>query len=165
MAAPLEAPTIRDARPGDRAALIEGNAQLAFESEGKTLDPQVLAIGVAIALSDPDRLRYWVAERGGEVIGQAAITREWSDWRNGWVWWFQSVYVWPEYRAQGVFRALFQHIRNEALRASDVIGLRLYVEDRNVRAQTTYRALGMKPWGYSVYEELWIDPRERPEAP
>jgi ribosomal protein S18 acetylase RimI-like enzyme len=34
--------------------------------------------------------------------------------------------------------------------------LRLYVENSNLRAQQTYQALGMKPGGYSVLEELWL---------
>jgi GNAT superfamily N-acetyltransferase len=158
MAAPFQLLTIRDAHHGDRAAIVHANAQLALETESKTLDLSVLAAGVAAALAEPDRLRYWVAEIDGRVIGQAAVSREWSDWRNGWIWWLQSVYVWPEHRSQGVFRALFERIRADALRAPDVIGLRLYVEDSNTPAQRVYKALGMNPCGHSVYENLWCDP-------
>ena len=89
-------------------------------------------------------------------MGQAAITREWSDWRAGWIWWFQSVYVHPDYRARGAFRALHAQVRSSARATPDVIGLRLYVEVNNDRAQGVYRSLGMKPGGYDVYEELWI---------
>ena len=115
--------------------------------------------GVTSALDDPDRLRYWVAEEAatGRVIGQAAVTREWTDWRNGWIWWFQSVFVDPDFRRAGVFRALYRQIREEARAANDVIGLRLYVEQDNERAQGTYRSLGMNAGGYHVYEELWPD--------
>jgi GNAT superfamily N-acetyltransferase len=156
--------TIRQARPDDLDVIVDFNARLAEETEGKRLDPSVLARGVVAALGDPDRLRYWVAEvreADGEsgasrIIGQAAITREWSDWRNGWIWWFQSVYVHPDYRGAGIFRALHAEIRSEALATPGVIGLRLYVEIRNDRAQRVYQSLGMKPGGYDVYEELWI---------
>ena len=106
-------PRVRDALPGDRPAIVDFNARLARETEGKALDPTVLARGVRAALADPDRrLRYWVAELepGGPVVGQAAISREWSDWRDGWLWWFQSVYVHPEARGQGVFRTLHGHV-------------------------------------------------------
>ena len=89
-------------------------------------------------------------------VGQAAVTREWSDWRKGWIWWFQSVYVAAPFRGRGVFRGLYHHIRDEARSLPDVIGLRLYVEDANQPAQRTYQALGMKPGGYSVYQDLWI---------
>jgi GNAT superfamily N-acetyltransferase len=160
--APTPWRTIRDAGPADHAASVHANLQLALETEGKTLDPEVLAAGVSVALADPDRLRYWVADMSGQVVGVAAITREWTDWRNGWIWWLQSVYVWPEHRTQGVFRALYHHIRAQGRRSADVIGLRLYVEDGNTRGRRTYEALGMKPGGYSVYEDLWLDPRRSP---
>ncbi len=159
---------IRDAVRDDWPAIVEFNRRLAVETEHKVLDLEILEAGVRRALSDPDRLRYWVAEvRSGDVsrvIGQTAITREWSDWRNGWVWWLQSVYVHPDHRAQGVFRALYRHIYEHAMATPDVIGLRLYVENGNLRAQQTYQALGMKPGGYSVLEELWI-PHARPGEP
>ena len=158
MTASADRLVIREARIGDLDVIAAFNAQLAFETEAKTLDLRILSRGVALALDDPDRLRYWVATRDGRPVGQAAVTREWSDWRCGWVWWFQSVYIEPESRGQGVFRALHARIRNEALANPSVIGLRLYVEAENVKAQRTYQALGMVPGGYHVYEELW---RER----
>ncbi len=173
----MPAQVIREARPDDLDVIVEFNARLAHESEGKLLDRAVLARGVAAALADIGRLRYWVAEVEpdsgdsvpGWVIGQAAITREWSDWRAGWIWWFQSVYVHPDYRGQGVFRALHAQIRAIARETEDVIGLRLYVEVSNEKAQRVYRSLGMKPGGYDVYEELWLEDRGRkratPDAP
>jgi GNAT superfamily N-acetyltransferase len=149
---------VRDARPDDRATVADFNARLALETEDKTLDPVVLDRGVARALADPDRLRYWMAEDSetGEVVGQVAITREWSDWRDGWIWWFQSVYVLDHARGSGVFRTLHRHVRELARATPGVIGLRLYVEVENDRAIKTYRSLGMAPGGYDVYEDLWI---------
>jgi len=150
-------PRIRPAGVDDLAVLVRFNAALALETEGKTLDLEVCSRGVLKAFADPDRLRYWVAESDGstEVVGQAAVTREWSDWRAGWVWWFQSVYVVPRSRQRGVFRALHGAIRRVARASDDVVGLRLYVEEQNHRAQQTYRGLGMRPGGYVVYEEIW----------
>jgi len=130
---------IRAAGLSDRSVIVEFNRSLAQETEGKVLDPAVLERGVALALLDPARLRYWVAEvdSPSRVVGQAAITREWSDWRNGWLWWLQSVYVAQSHRGRGVFRALYRHIQQEALAEPDVIGLRLYVEDSNQPAHRT----------------------------
>ncbi len=152
---------VRPAVPADLPLIVEFNRLLALETESKVLDPSILEAGVACALGDPDRLRYWVAEFDGQSqpIGQAAVTREWSDWRMGWIWWFQSVYVSAPFRGRGIFRALYHHIRDEACSLPDVIGLRLYVEDSNGPAHKTYQALGMKPGGYSVYEDLWIEGR------
>jgi ribosomal protein S18 acetylase RimI-like enzyme len=65
--------------------------------------------------------------------------------------------VHPDYRRQGVFQALHGQIESEARALPDVIGLRLYVEDANERAQHTYRAMGLKPGGYHVYEVIWND--------
>ncbi len=149
---------VRDARRDDHAAIVAQNAALALETERKTLDLDVLSRGVTRALADPLRLRYWVAEdrESGRVVGQAAITREWSDWRDGDIWWLQSVFVDEKYRGRGVFRSLLEAIRAAARSTPGVIGLRLYVESANHRAQATYRALGLVPEGYEVYGDLWI---------
>ena len=161
LVAPL---SMGEAGPSDLPVIAEFNRLLAFETEAKVLDPAILTRGVAQALAEPDRIRYWVAAIPGSdhLAGQAAITREWSDWRNGWIWWLQSVYVAGPHRRQGIFRALYRHIRAEALAQPDVIGLRLYVEDANERAQKTYQSLGMKPGGYSVYQDLWIERFQSP---
>ena len=148
---------VREALLTDLEAIVAFNRGLARETEGKSLDLAVLTRGVHTALEAPERLRYWIAESvvTGRVVGQAAITREWSDWRNGWIWWFQSVYVDLDFRRRGIFRALHTSIRTAALDAGDVIGLRLYVEQDNSRAHKTYHALGMSAGGYHVFEELW----------
>jgi GNAT superfamily N-acetyltransferase len=154
---PISAIHVRDASPDDESTIVRFNLELARETEGKRLDPDTLVAGVAAALAEPERLRYWIAEIDGAIVGQAAVSREWSDWRNGWIWWFQSVFVAAEARGLGVFRALHTRIRDEALTLPDVIGLRLYVEHQNDRAIRTYKTLGMVPGGYQVYEELWLD--------
>jgi ribosomal protein S18 acetylase RimI-like enzyme len=92
-----------------------------------------------------------VAESDGKVVASLLITYEWSDWRNCSVWWFQSVYVVPEFRRQGIFRKMYNHIRDLAVK-QDIAGLRLYVETKNLRAQKTYQALGMSSEHYSFYE-------------
>ena len=151
--------TVRDARPGDQLNIVESNLRLARETEQKDLDPVVLGRGVSGALADPERLRYWVAEVAEpgttQFVGQAAITREWSDWRGGWIWWFQSVYVVPDFRSQGAFRLLYATIRDTAQATPDVIGLRLYVEAHNDRARRVYQSLGLGPSGYEVFEDIW----------
>ncbi|WZO96908.1 GNAT family N-acetyltransferase [Isosphaeraceae bacterium EP7] len=150
--------TIRDARPEDIDVLVVFNRALASETESKELDAQVLRRGLVAALADPERLRYWVAEEEGAVIGQIAVTREWSDWRCGWIWWLQSVYVAEPGRSRGVFRSLYRSVHEAAKSTSDVIGIRLYVEHQNGPARATYLALGLNPAGYDVFEDLWIVP-------
>ena len=92
---------------------------------------------------------------GDAVAGQTMITTEWSDWRNGFFWWIQSVYVHPDFRRRGVFRSLYAHIRSLAHERSNVCGLRLYVHNTNTRAIDTYIKLGMALTEYRLCEEVW----------
>jgi ribosomal protein S18 acetylase RimI-like enzyme len=142
---------VREATSADIDVLVQFNAAMARETEAKTLDPQVLRAGVAAVLAEPRRGFYLIAEQAGEVAGCLMITYEWSDWRNGDWWWLQSVYVHPEYRRSGVFRALYAHIEQLASAREDVVGIRLYVERDNRHAQQTYEALGMREDAYRMY--------------
>jgi len=145
--------TVRDATVADAAAIVEFNRLLALESEGKTLDLQLLTPGVRAGLTDPGKCRYFLAEEDGSVLGQMGVTLEWSDWRNGWFWWIQSVYVRAEARRRGVFRAIFEHIQETARKNPAVIGLRLYVDDANRTARETYQRLGLERTGYLLLEK------------
>ncbi|HVX63371.1 MAG TPA: GNAT family N-acetyltransferase [Pirellulales bacterium] len=146
---------IRPAEAADVPTIVEFNRRLALESEAKQLDASVLTKGVQIALERPELCRYFLAETNGQVIGQTMLTYEWSDWRAGVFWWIQSVYVQAEYRGRGVFRALFEHVAELAKAAPDVCGLRLYVEQHNAAAVTTYQRLGMVASGHLLYELDW----------
>jgi ribosomal protein S18 acetylase RimI-like enzyme len=143
---------IRRATPADVAVLVAFNAAIAWETEDKRLDPAVLTAGVRAVFDDPARGFYTVAERNGEIVAQMMITYEWSDWRNGWFWWVQSVYVREDARRGGVFRALYRAIEQQASADPGVIGLRLYFDTDNSRAQATYRALGMTDTAYGMME-------------
>lgn len=144
--------SVRRAAGGDAATLAAFNAALAWESEHRRLDPATLAAGVGAVLADPAKGFYTVAERGGEVVGQVLVTFEWSDWRAGWFWWVQSVYVRPDARRGGVFRGLFAHLHAAAAADPTVIGVRLYVERDNAAARQVYAALGLAETGYDVLE-------------
>lgn len=147
--------TIRTASADDAETVTANNLALAQEAEGRRLDPDTVCSGVRRLLADPTRGVYYLAERDGKVVGQLLITREWSDWRDGWFWWIQSVYVNPDARRQGVYRTLHQHVEAQARHQPDVRGLRLYVDSGNTRAQRVYEQLGMKQSGYILYETDW----------
>lgn len=143
---------VRPASLADAAVVCEFNRLLALESEGKTLDPALLEPGVRQALADDHKGRYFLAVLDDRIVGQLGITYEWSDWRNGWFWWIQSVYVRPEARRRGVFRSLFQHVLESANAEPHVIGIRLYVERENQAAHRTYESLGLELTTYEVME-------------
>jgi GNAT superfamily N-acetyltransferase len=143
---------IRDAEARDLDFIANGNAAMALETEHKLLDPATVRAGVQAAFDDPARGRYFVAEMDGRIVGQIMITYEWSDWRNGVFWWIQSVFVAPAARRHGAFRALYQHVERLAKAMPGVCGLRLYVENDNMRAQRTYLGCGMVDAGYLVME-------------
>jgi ribosomal protein S18 acetylase RimI-like enzyme len=146
--------TIRRGEPRDAGVIAEFNRRMAWETEHKALDPAILTHGVGRVFTDPAKGFYLVAEADGEVAGQLMVTYEWSDWRDGWIWWVQSVYVREDCRRTGVFRALYGEVMRQARAAGDVVGVRLYVEKENTRAQATYRHLGMGDAGYLVWEVM-----------
>lgn len=143
---------IRPAHEADVETLVAFNLAMAQETEGKTLSAVTVTSGVRRLLAAPQSGFYVVAEQDTRVVGGLLITYEWSDWRDGFFWWIQSVYVAPDCRRQGVFTRLFEHVRALAGRSSDVCGLRLYVEHSNAHAQQTYQALGMHPTTYAIFE-------------
>jgi len=143
---------VRKADESDISTLIEYNRALADETENISLETGVLQLGIEKALDLKD-CHYFVAELDGKIVGQTMITSEWSDWRNGVMWWMQSVYVHPDYRKRGVFQSIFKYIETLAANDPEVKALRLYVMQDNHTGQSAYRNLGMKNSGYVVYEK------------
>jgi len=142
---------IRPAQPEDLATIADFNVRLAQESEGLPLDPATVHSGVEALLLDPSKGVYVVAESGGRLVGQLMLTIEWSDWRNGPIYWLQSVYVVADVRGSGVFRALWERAL-EIARGNGARAVRLYVEEHNTSAQEVYRRIGMRDSGYRVFE-------------
>jgi GNAT superfamily N-acetyltransferase len=143
--------SIRKATPADAPSIVNFQLKMAWETENIRLVPEIVTKGVDAVFRDHSRGQYFVAESDSKVIASLLITFEWSDWRNSNVWWFQSVFVLPEFRRQGIFSKMYNHIR-ELAEEQDVAGLRLYVETKNTRAQKTYEALGMSSGHYAFYE-------------
>ena len=146
--------TVRRANRHDAAVLVSFNQAMARETEGKELPYEIIAPGVTRLMQHPEYGFYLVAEVQERTVGSLLVTYEWSDWRNGVLWWIQSVYVWPEWRRHGIYRELYKTVRQLAAAESKVCGFRLYVEKDNERAQQTYRALGMTETDYRLYETI-----------
>jgi ribosomal protein S18 acetylase RimI-like enzyme len=143
---------IRTAMREDARSLVEFNQAMALETEGKRLEPQTLKNGVEAVFADDKKGFYVVAESGNEIVGGLMVTFEWSDWRAGWFWWIQSVYVMPAFRGKGVYRKLYEFVMGKAKERGDVCGFRLYVEKENAAAQAVYEKLQMDESHYLMYE-------------
>lgn len=146
--------SVRAAMSGDATIISDCNRAMALETEDMELRQEVIENGVKRLLERPEYGFYVIAESDGEIAGTLMVTTEWSDWRDGLFWWIQSVYVMPGFRRQGVYRAMYDFIRERAQQYPDVRGYRLYVERDNRIAQQTYQSLGMHETDYHLYEEL-----------
>jgi len=145
---------VRAARADDVPAILEFQVRLASESEGLELERAAVARGVQAVFDDPAKGAYWVAEEEGRVLGALLTIPEWSDWRNATVLWIHSLYVVPEARRRGVFKALYLALKGQVERSPGLAGLRLFVDRRNRAAQRAYEALGMSQDHYCLYEWL-----------
>ena len=145
-------PTYRSAHPDDAVTIIQFQLAMARETEELVLDGETLGRGVEAVFADPSLGRYFVAEIDRRVVASLMITYEWSDWRNGMVWWIQSVYVAPEARRQRIYAGLYEHVKRIVESDASIRGIRLYVDRRNVPAQEVYNRLGMNGEHYQVFE-------------
>ncbi|MEJ2627877.1 MAG: GNAT family N-acetyltransferase [bacterium] len=140
----------------DVETLCSFGIALAKETENKTLNPELVNKGVQNHITNRDTGFYLVAECEDRIAGTLMITLEWSDWRNGFFWWIQSVYIHPEFRRKGIFRKLYNKVKSLAKEQKNVCGLRLYVDQDNQPALQTYKAMGMQKTNYHLYEmEFW----------
>lgn len=151
---------IRPAKRDDANALVALSLAMARETEGRRLDETRLRKGIHAVLSDPRLGSFIIAEAGERsrrrIVGQLMLTYEWSDWRNGIFLWVQSVYVDPAWRRQGIYRALYRHVLEQARRDPVNCGIRLYVARGNRTARTVYRRVGLSPTPYIVYEQDFV---------
>jgi GNAT superfamily N-acetyltransferase len=145
---------IRIAKSSDIDTLIAFNQAMALETEGKQLDPAILSAGVRAVFADEKKGFYVVAESGNKIVGGLMITYEWSDWRNGWFWWIQSVYILPAARGKKIYSRLYDFVKRRAEASGNVYGFRLYVEAENGHARTVYEKVGMESSHYRMYEQL-----------
>ena len=145
----------RRAEHQDIETLVDFNCRLAQETEDKSLDRDLVTRGVTRAFEQGDEAIYYVAVVEEQVVGSLMLTREWSDWRDGWIAWLQSVYVKEDHRGCSVFRQLLDHATKQLQENSDVRGLRLYVEVDNTRAQNAYYKTGFNNPGYQVLERMF----------
>lgn len=143
---------IREARTADAEQIAIFQENMAWETERLKLDALKIRSGINAVFEDTEKGRYFIAEYEGQIAASLLITYEWSDWRNSWVYWIQSVYVATEFRRKGIYSAMYKHVQNLVEQRKDVAGIRLYVEKTNNNAQTAYSRLGMDGQHYQLFE-------------
>lgn len=143
---------IRTADIDDLDILVHYQKQMAMETENLKLEHDMIYNGIKNGLLDRNKAIYFLASLEGNVVGTLMITKEWSDWRNAWVLWIQSVYVAKEHRGKRIYSVLYQHIKNIVAKEKTYSGIRLYVDIRNTNAQNVYSKLGMNGDHYKLFE-------------
>lgn len=143
---------IRYAEETDASILAGFQLKMALETENLELEEEVVADGVIQLIRDRNKGFYLVAENDNDdVAGCLIITYEWSDWRNGWIWWIGSLYVGKNYRKRGIFRLLLNKVL-ELGREHEVTAVRLYVDKHNELAQNVYLRNGFRCSNYNIFE-------------
>lgn len=150
---------IRISGPQDVAFIVQSQLSMAEETEGMSLQAESVNEGVRHVMADQELGFYLCAEFGAEEAGCMLVLKEWSDWRNGEVWWIHSLYVLPRFRKNGVFRSMYLWLKKRVEDDPGIHGIRLYVDSRNERAMQAYRAMGMNAEHYTLFE--WL----KPDAP
>ena len=135
----------RMATTADVDAIVELNAEMAREMEGKALDLARLAKGVAAVVGSPEaRLGFYVvAEVSETVVGVVHVTYEWSPWRNAAFWWLANVFVRRGWRRRGVYTEMHGFVGARAADDPKVCGIRLFTTAENHAAQRAYDRVGM----------------------
>lgn len=132
--------------------IVDCQIKMALETEELELDKTIVTGGVEAVFADPAKGFYIVVEKDNTSVSCMMATPEWSDWRNAWVWWIQSVYVKPDLRKTGIFGMMYDYVKEQVMANSQVSGIRLYVDRTNTRAQEVYRRVGMNGEHYSTFE-------------
>ncbi|MCO4753161.1 MAG: GNAT family N-acetyltransferase [Bacteriovoracaceae bacterium] len=138
--------------------IVQGQLDMALETEGLTLDRPTVEKGVRAVFNDESKGRYYKAVIDGQFAGCLLTTFEWSDWRNSTCLWIQSVFVPKDFRKKGVFKSFYSHLQQKVESDPSLCGLRLYVDKTNIAAQKVYDRVKMSNEHYDLYE--WMDPGE-----
>lgn len=145
---------VRRADRVDIPTIVDFQIKMAFETERFELNKASIERGVLAVFDDPSKGFYVVAEKQEEVIACLMLTPEWSDWRNGYFLWIQSLYVEIAYRGSGVFKLMYKFVQGLIKESDEFKGIRLYVDLNNTLAQDVYFRIGLQESHYKMFE--WI---------
>ncbi len=134
--------------------ILKSQLKMALETEELKLDEETVRLGVAAVFDDEKKGRYLIAEIDGKPVGVLLLVPEWSEWRNATVYWIHSLFIENEFRGKGIYKRMYQHVKDEVLGSSGLAGIRLNVDKRNEKAVKVYQALGMSDEHYRMFEWL-----------
>jgi len=143
---------IREATILESTQIIDFQIKMAMETENISLNQDIIKKGVQAVFEDKSKGVYYVCEIENKIVASLLTTYEWSDWRAKTIIWLQSVYVMPEFRKQGIFKVMYQHIKNLVLDSENYCGIKLYVDNTNTKAQNVYNTVGMNGEHYKLFE-------------
>ncbi len=138
----------------DAQTIADFQIAMARETENYLLDSKTILAGVTAVFEDSNKGCYYKACFGNIIVASLLTTYEWSDWRNGWVIWIQSVYVLPEYRKFGAFSKLYSFVKQQVDANENYKGIRLYVDLSNEKARIVYKKIGMNGEHYQLFEDM-----------
>lgn len=143
---------LAEANAEDIGTLADLQCAMAWETESYKLDKSTVSKGLQALFDDATKGKYYKLRHEQKIIGCMLNTFEWSEWRNGYILWIQSLYIVPEFRGKGLFGLVYQHLQNLVNTSEELQGIRLYVDKTNVKATKVYEALGMNGDHYHFFE-------------
>ena len=148
---------ISHAVASDLEDIVAFSTIMAWESEGRNLQKDVVRASLVSILDDSSMGRIFVARDGNRPIGYTMVSGyEWSDWRDGKFLWMTGMYVLPEYRRKGIRKALYDKVRDWARTQPKVLGIRAYVHENN-----KFTLIFMRRTSYQILEELFDLPGQQ----
>lgn len=146
---------VRYATLDDLEVLIDLSCQLCVETEGRTLEREIVRQGLNRVLNSPPWF-ILVAECESRVAGELIVGgAEWSEWSNGLYWWVTSLYADPAFRGAGIIRLLFDRLHELARSSPDgVIGIRGASKATNKAAHAALAKVGKTYNGYIIIDGL-----------
>lgn len=147
--------SVRIATRDDASSIAEFNVIFAKKNENRQLSLPVTAAGVRRVFDTFNHGLYLVAERDNVIIAVTMVTREWSDWNNGFFYCIQDIFVLEEDADKVIHDALLNKVRALAKEHEDVCGIRLYVHKDDMETQEHYTKLNLVKTNYRIYDEVF----------
>lgn len=125
---------------GPDAPAVAGLAAEHADYERSSAQPDVHALAAALDASPP-RLLAWIAEAGGDTVGYAALTEDFSTWRAQVFLHLDCLFVRAAHRGHGIGAGLFRQVRSHA-HERDIAAVEWQTPSWNADAIRFYERMG-----------------------